>query len=652
MKKIIALILACAAMLSTVIFVEAEDYEYIYDRSNWKVTASSEFESGSYSPDYMLDADPDTYWHSKYGESGQDSPPYYLTFTMPKTQTISGFSYTPRNDNPSGIVTAYNIYVSDSDNGKAYFIASGSMANDTEIKNVSFGFNIDVRTISFEITEGAYGYGTCAEFYAIAKDKKLSSKKVSDFSKEKSLTIGKSPSEMAEEASEFLLNRKEWKISVSSEKQPWNGYLNLIDGSTSTYWHSDYTDDGKNVLSKEVCPHWIEAVFPEATEISGFAYSKRADGNVGVFEDYVFYGSETEDGELEKICSGSFTDTESMTVRFPMNIKLKKVRLVATKSYGDFGSCSEFNIIKRKDEYKTATSASEITAAIEASQPVMISNDGISAETTSEWGESFSVMNLFDGKSSTQWHSEADKQNSFPIKITVDLGSVHNVMQIAYIPRNDTYTHNGVWTDFDIYVKDKASDKDKCVETGLSFEETYDTQTVKFDEPISGRYITFVINDGTNGYATGSELMFYESKADSEKKSENNYFLLQIGSNTLKTVTDGVESEKELDVAPFIDSGSTLIPLRGLFEEMDAEIDWDATKRKITIDCGNTNIVMQIDNDLVYVTNKLYGEVRYTLQVYPQIINSRTFVPIRFISENLGYDVEWNGEEQTIRISK
>lgn len=649
MKRIFAIILACMTLCTLAVTVSAADY--ITDRSGWKVTASSKFD-GSYPVEYMIDGSPDTYWHSYYGDDGQDTPSFYLTFTMPKAQVISGISYTPRNDNPSGIVTGYNVYVSDSDKGKAYFVASGSMANDTEIKDVSFGFNIEVRTIIFEITEGAYGYGTCAEFNALEKNSKLSTKKVSDFSNEKSITIGKSPKEMAEEASEFLVNRKEWKISVSSEKQPWNGYLNLIDGSTATYWHSDYKDDGTNVLSKEVCPHWIEVVLPEVTEISGFAYVKRSDNNVGTFEDYVFYASETENGELEKICAGTFTDSASMTVRFPLNVRVKKVRLVATKSYGEFGSCAEFNLIKRNENYKTVEETSGIAEAIEASQPVAISTENMSVESDNVWNDDFSPELMLDGNKTTAWHSDANKQNAFPIKITVDLGSVHNVIQMAYVPRNDTYTHNGVWTDFDVYAKETATDKDKLIAEGLSFEVNYDTQTVKFAEPVKARYFTFVINNGENGYATCAELMFYESKSDVNKKSENNYFLLQIGSNVLKTVTDGEVTEKTLDVAPFIDSGSTLIPLRGLFEEMDAEISWDATKRKITVDCGNTNIVMQIDNDLVYVTNKKYGLVRYTLSVYPQIINSRTFVPIRFVSENLGYNVEWNGEEQTIKISK
>lgn len=128
--------------------------------------------------------------------------------------------------------------------------------------------------------------------------------------------------------------------------------------------------------------------------------------------------------------------------------------------------------------------------------------------------------------------------------------------------------------------------------------------------------------------------------------------MLKIDSDTIETVKDGVKSEKKLDVAPFIDNSYTLIPLRGLFEEMGATIDWDGEHRKITVDCDGVNIVLQIDNDRVYVTDKQYGKVRYNLQVYPQIKDSRTFVPLRFISENLGYTVEWNGEDRSIKISK
>ena len=61
---------------------------------------------------------------------------------------------------------------------------------------------------------------------------------------------------------------------------------------------------------------------------------------------------------------------------------------------------------------------------------------------------------------------------------------------------------------------------------------------------------------------------------------------------------------------------------------------------------------MRIQDPLVYVDNPLYGEVRYTMTVAPKIKEGRTFIPLRFVSEQLGYKVEWNGETREITISK
>ena len=57
-------------------------------------------------------------------------------------------------------------------------------------------------------------------------------------------------------------------------------------------------------------------------------------------------------------------------------------------------------------------------------------------------------------------------------------------------------------------------------------------------------------------------------------------------------------------------------------------------------------------NNLVYVTGGRYGKVRYTLNQEPRIVNSRTFIPLRFVSEHLGYTVAWDGATQTITIEK
>ena len=85
---------------------------------------------------------------------------------------------------------------------------------------------------------------------------------------------------------------------------------------------------------------------------------------------------------------------------------------------------------------------------------------------------------------------------------------------------------------------------------------------------------------------------------------------------------------------------------------MGAEISWEGYNQTVTIKTATGNITMQIRNNLVYVDDPTYGPVRYTLRVAPEIKDSRTFIPLRFVSEQLGYNVEWNGETREITITK
>ena len=63
-------------------------------------------------------------------------------------------------------------------------------------------------------------------------------------------------------------------------------------------------------------------------------------------------------------------------------------------------------------------------------------------------------------------------------------------------------------------------------------------------------------------------------------------------------------------------------------------------------------IKLQIQNKLVYVEDPVYGHTMYTLNSAPRIKDSRTFIPVRFVSEMLGYNVAWDGATQTITITK
>ena len=90
------------------------------------------------------------------------------------------------------------------------------------------------------------------------------------------------------------------------------------------------------------------------------------------------------------------------------------------------------------------------------------------------------------------------------------------------------------------------------------------------------------------------------------------------------------------DAAPFVDSNwRTMVPIRALAESFDAEVIWDNDARTVTINYdANTQIVMTIGED-TYTVNG----ADQTMDTEPVIQGDRTYVPIRFAAEALGFTV-------------
>lgn len=102
----------------------------------------------------------------------------------------------------------------------------------------------------------------------------------------------------------------------------------------------------------------------------------------------------------------------------------------------------------------------------------------------------------------------------------------------------------------------------------------------------------------------------------------------------------------ELDTPPVVAQGRALVPLRGIFEALGAEVDWDAETGMIIGKKPNIQVVLQINNPKAKINNK-----ETVLDLAPIISNGRTLVPVRFIAESLGAAVRWNSDIQTIEIT-
>ena len=126
-------------------------------------------------------------------------------------------------------------------------------------------------------------------------------------------------------------------------------------------------------------------------------------------------------------------------------------------------------------------------------------------------------------------------------------------------------------------------------------------------------------------------------------QSGGNTAILQIGSTIISI--NGAESE--LDTAPIIQNGRTLLPLRAVVEGLGGSVAWEAETRTAVFAKVDRVIFMTIGSNTAFVNT-----TEYTMDTEPIIIDGRTMLPIRFVAENLGFKVEWDENTQTITITE
>lgn len=119
---------------------------------------------------------------------------------------------------------------------------------------------------------------------------------------------------------------------------------------------------------------------------------------------------------------------------------------------------------------------------------------------------------------------------------------------------------------------------------------------------------------------------------------------LITSASAIDLVVDG--SKLQLDVPPQVIDQRTMVPLRAIFESLDATVTWDQSTQTATAIKGTYEVKITLDSTTAYVNGQ-----PQTLDVPATAIDGRTLVPVRFVSEALNADVEWIQESQTVRIT-
>ena len=125
--------------------------------------------------------------------------------------------------------------------------------------------------------------------------------------------------------------------------------------------------------------------------------------------------------------------------------------------------------------------------------------------------------------------------------------------------------------------------------------------------------------------------------------------ILKLTIGSLKMFVN--DKEKIIDVPPTIVEGRTLLPIRWVAEPLGAEVGWDGVEKKVTVSLKGTVIELWIGKSIAKVNGVDTPIDPANPKVVPMIISGRTMLPVRFVAENLGCNVDWDPGTKTVTIT-
>lgn len=125
-------------------------------------------------------------------------------------------------------------------------------------------------------------------------------------------------------------------------------------------------------------------------------------------------------------------------------------------------------------------------------------------------------------------------------------------------------------------------------------------------------------------------------------------------SDEIKIYVNG--SQVYPDSAPVIINDRTLVPIRAVAEALGFTVDWNGANRTVEVHNDMRSLFMYIgDNSMSQYIYDYNGNIASLDKVYadvpPQIINDRTYLPLRAVSEGIGATVDWDGNTRSVYIT-
>lgn len=106
-------------------------------------------------------------------------------------------------------------------------------------------------------------------------------------------------------------------------------------------------------------------------------------------------------------------------------------------------------------------------------------------------------------------------------------------------------------------------------------------------------------------------------------------------------------NDKLIDAQGVIVDGRTLVPVRGIFEELGYIVVYDKETKTATLNSMGSTIKMTLGNEYFTINDK-----DITPDVPQTIVDGKFMLPLRAVGEALDYNIDWDAETKTASIKR
>lgn len=136
----------------------------------------------------------------------------------------------------------------------------------------------------------------------------------------------------------------------------------------------------------------------------------------------------------------------------------------------------------------------------------------------------------------------------------------------------------------------------------------------------------------------------YDSRVSSVKLKYYDEAGREIGAEPIRIKING--QLQSYSQAPMMVNGSVLVPMRPIFESLQASVKWDQKSQTVTSVKGQTSIKLKMGSKQATVNGQAVA-----LDSAPRSVKGTTMVPLRFVAAALGCEVKWDKNEQMVLIT-